>query len=424
MESDKEPSQPAEPVQGVNPSASYQTPLSKTSPDAELRSSVTPPPKVPKYRSRRVIIAVVVLVLALGAFVAFLVATTQSKAATKAAQSAIRVVKIGLLEPTSGDNVTIGNDRKRSIELAKKDLNLQNVKIEVVVRDSECDATAAVKGAKELINDEHVVAIIGDDCSTSTLAAAKVTDPAHVVLISPAATSAALTAAGDYVFRTVASDVEQGKFAATVLHKDAISKLAIIHEDGAYGEGLANSVTQNFVALGGTVVDTQVFPQSSIDVVTQLQHIKAQNPQAIYMISGDYSSDTAVFLKINELGLKAALYGSEALKQASWINDAGSVVEGLWITSIPDGTNTFVDHYRSGYNSEPNDYIANSYDAYTALALTIDSGANTGEQIKNALYKTSFTGASQATIKFDKNGDVSGSYEVVVVKNGKFELAN
>ncbi len=341
---------------------------------------------------------------------------------TKPAPQVTRVVKVGVLEPLTGDNITVGNDRKRAIDLARKDLNLQNVDIQLVYKDSNCDAATAVPAFKNLVSQDKVVAVIGDDCSTSTLEVAKIAETDHVVVISPAATSPSLSSAGDYIFRTVPSDSQQGQFAAALLYKHGYRKLAVLHEDGAYGEGLAGSLNQNFAAAGGRVADTQVFKQASVDVATQVQHIKATNPDVIYIISGDLNSDTAIMLELKKQGLKAALFGSEAMVNTTFIKDAGDAAEGLTLTSLTDGTKSFKEKYRAEYNTDAGDYIAQTYDAYTALALTIKNGASTGDQIKAALYSLSFDGASQP-IKFDHNGDVPGTYIPVVVQHGQFAVS-
>jgi branched-chain amino acid transport system substrate-binding protein len=373
------------------------------------------PPPQPKTKKKLFISILVALIVIAGSAAAY----WHFHGNKKTPVSQARMVNVGVLEPLSGDNISTGNDRKRAIELAKKDLNLQGINIRLFYQDSNCAADTAVKGIDTLINTNHVVAVIGDDCSTSTLAAAKVAEAAHVVLISPAATSPAITQAGNYIFRTVPSDSQQGVFTANLMYGKGVRSIGIIHEDGAYGVGLADAFSAAFKAKGGVVADSQEFPEASLGVTAQLQHLKASKPGAIYIISGDSNSDTAILLKIKELGFQVPLYGSEALKLNSFISDAGDAASGLIITALTDGTSAFKDEYHVEYNLDAGDYTAQTYDAYKSLALVIKNGANTGQQIKDALYKLQFSGAT-GSVKFDTNGDISGNYEIVVVQDKHF----
>ncbi len=373
-----------------------------------------PPKKSPKWR---LILSILVLLGAAGGTAAWWLSNNDSN--KPEVLTAKPVVKIGLLAPMSGDNISVGADRKRAIALARKDLNLQNVDIQVVEKDSDCDPDKATKALQEMVTQDGVIAVIGDDCSTSTLAAAQEAEKNHVVLISAAATSPAISTAGDYIFRTVPSDAQQGVFAANLMSTRGYKKIAILHEDGAYGEGLAASFETNLKKKGVTLVDNQVFVAASTEVTAQLQHIKDAKPEALYIISGDLTADTAIMLKIKQLAIDADLFGSEALKNSVFIQDAGEAAEGLTITSLTDGVDTYKAKYRAAYNLAAGDYTAQTYDAYTAIALAVKDGARSGEQIKSAFSSLSFDGAS-GNIKFDANGDVSGSYEVVVVKNKQF----
>jgi ABC-type branched-subunit amino acid transport system substrate-binding protein len=78
---------------------------------------------------------------------------------------------------------------------------------------------------------------------------------------------------------------------------------------------------------------------------------------------------------MKRLGIPATLFGSESLKLTELIRDAGEAANGLVITALTDGTAKFKKHYRAEYSNEPSNYQAQTYDAYTALALAIKNGA-------------------------------------------------
>src|SRR6185312_12924999 len=123
--------------------------------------------------------------------------------------------------------------------------------------DDTCTtADTAVASADKLINTDKVVAIVGGLCSGVTIAAANsVAVPAGVVMISPSATSPAVTTLNDkdLVFRTAPSDAYQGEVLARLLIKKNIKDVAITYVNNDYGKGFADSLAAAFTAAGGKV---------------------------------------------------------------------------------------------------------------------------------------------------------------------------
>lgn len=356
--------------------------------------------------------AIVVLSVALLLLTAFCV----SKAPEKA-EEAVVTVKVGVIAPLTGDAASYGIGVKKGIELAKKDLKADN--IELIFEDTKCDGKEAATAINKLISVDKVVATIGELCSGATLAAAPIAEQNKVVLISPASTSPKITTAGDYIFRTVPSDALQGAFGAKLVYDKGYRKLAVLYSNEEYGLGFNNVLMENFPKLGGSVVASEAFERGATDLRAQLTKIKAANPDAIYIISNSPDAAVAALKQIKELGINAAIFGSEGLKSEDIVSGAAEAAEGLVVTSVSAGSENFINRHRDVYGEDPGPFAAQGYDALKAIYLAVKKGAKTGEEIKNALYELSFDGAS-GHIDFDENGDVSGNYDVYVVENGKF----
>lgn len=324
--------------------------------------------------------------------------------------------KIGVMLPTSGDVAEYGKGALGGVELAHKLINMDN--IELVLEDSQCDGKAAVNSINKLISVENVVAIIGELCSSATLAAAPVAEENHVVLISPASTSPKITEAGDYIFRTIPTDARQGVFAAELISDEGYDKLATLYPNEDYGKGFSEVIEKSFIEMGGKVVRSESFERGSTDVRSQLTKIKRSNPDVLFLISNSPDAAIAALRQIKELGITAALYGSEGLKADSIAQADGA--EGLVITSVNPGSTEFSDNHNAEFGRDPGPFAAQGYDAYMALAKAIEDGATTGEEIKNKLYEISFTGVT-GEVEFDENGDVGGSYDIYKVIDGQFE---
>jgi len=331
------------------------------------------------------------------------------------------VIKIGFISPLSGDVASYGIGAKKGMELAKKELGMDN--IQVIVEDSKCEGKEAVTAVNKLILVDGVKAIIGELCSGATLAAAPIAEQNNVVLISPASTSPKVTDAGDYIFRVIPSDALQGDFGANLAYDKGHRKLAVLYSNEEYGLGFNTVLTESFEGLGGDVVASETFERGAADLRTQVTKIKNAGPDAIYIISNSLDSAVAVLQQIEELGVDAALFASEGLKSPDVTAGAGAAAEGMLVSSVSSGTTDFVASHMVEYGEEPGPFAVQAYDAFTAVAMVIQQGATTGEEIKNALYALDFEGKS-GHIVFDENGDVFGNYDLYEVMDGAFVLVN
>jgi branched-chain amino acid transport system substrate-binding protein len=124
--------------------------------------------------------------------------------------------------------------------------------------DSTCavDTAAGTAAAERLITAEGIKGMIGGDCSGITGAVLQnVARPNGMVMISPSATSPALTTAEDdgLFFRTAPSDAREGEVMADILVEKGIKSIALTYTNNDYGKGLAEAIAAAFTAKGGTI---------------------------------------------------------------------------------------------------------------------------------------------------------------------------
>ena len=185
-----------------------------------------------------------------------------SAAAAMLASPAQADMKVGVLMGFTGPIESLIPNIAGSAELAMKEATesgafLGGKKVVPVRGDSTCvDAAAAQAAAERLITSDGVAAIMGADCSGVTIAVANnVAVPKGVVMVSPTATSPAITTLKDkgYVFRTCPSDARQGEVLAKVVAARGIKEIAVTYTNNDYGKGLADAFSNAFKAAGGRV---------------------------------------------------------------------------------------------------------------------------------------------------------------------------
>lgn len=171
-------------------------------------------------------------------------------------------VKLGILIGFTGPIESLTGHMAAAAELAMTEANASGKALNgwtfVPVRgDSTCaDAAAATAAAERMITAEGVKGIIGGDCSGVTRAVlTNVAMPNGIVMVSPSATSPALSADPDdgLFFRTAPSDAREGEVMADILVEKGVKSIALSYSNTDYGKGLAEAIAAAFTAKGGTI---------------------------------------------------------------------------------------------------------------------------------------------------------------------------
>lgn len=329
-------------------------------------------------------------------------------------------VKVGVMMAFTGGSSSMGYGAMKGIQLAKKQLNADN--IELVQMDSKCDAKSAAAAIKKLIA-QNVAAIIGEGCSSASVAALPAANNSKTVMISPSASSPTLSIPDDYFFRVVPPDDYQGAFMAQAIYDKGIRNVAVFYTDEPYGSGMNKVFQERFEALGGKVVATASAEPDVIDLTTQMKQLKNSNPQAVFIAPNSVVSATAAIKLAREVGITVPLFGADIMYDNTIITNAPTMSDGLTITSFPTGTKSFKQALLNEYQVAEQLYAApQAYDAFHAIYLAVSKGATTGEEIKNMLPSISFNGVS-AHIKFDNNGEISDpnyKYDLLQIKDKTF----
>jgi len=335
-------------------------------------------------------------------------------------------IKIGFIGPLTGENANIGQPIQRGVELALKDINEEwkatGKSVEVVYEDGKCNGKDATTAIQKLIDQDKVNAIVGGVCSSETLAMAPVAEAAKLVIISPSSTNPSITTAGDYVFRVVGSDALQGKIMAEYVFDEGYKKAAMIYQNSDYNVGLKNVFTETFTKRGGEIVAAEAYEADAKDFRTQLTKIKAAQPEATYIIP--YSEGGLITKQIRELGMETPLFGPETFESKAILEDGGDAVEGLIFTKPKfDPSNPasaqVIEKYKQKYNSDPEfqAYVTNAYDAVMLIVDALEKG----KDLKTYLYDIKDYPGAGGMLTIDSNGDAIKDFQLMIVKNGKFE---
>lgn len=389
-----------------------------------------------------------------------LAVTVAFAALSVAAPAFAEDVKLGFLGGFSGPLESLTPPIYEGAKLVAAQVNAQGGilggSLEIISGDSTCaDATAAANAADKQINTDQVSAIVGPMCSGATISAANNAGiPGNTVLISPSATSPAVTDVddNDLLFRTAPSDAYQGDVLARLLIGKGISEVAISYVNNDYGKGFADALAAAFAANGGTVAASEAHEEGKADYRAELGSLAATGAQNLVVLAYASGSGQTVLRQAVESGdFTKYIVGDGMIGDVALTGIDAAAVEGMIGTkpgsSDLPGAALYSDAATAAGLDPTAIFAPQAYDAAFILALAIEKKGSAdrdgmsaavrdvasapgtvilpGEWAKAAAAiaageDINYEGAS-GQHEFDAAGDVPGTIVEMVVKGGSFE---
>ena len=297
-------------------------------------------------------------------------------------------VKVGVILGFTGPIESLTPGMAASAELAMKEVTdsgklLGGKELMAVRADSTCvDSAAATAAAERLITSDSVAAIMGADCSGVTTAIANNTAvPNGVVMVSPSATSPALSTIEDkgFFFRTAPSDARQGQVLADVLQSRGISNVAVTYTNNDYGKGLADSFIAAFQAQGDKVEMSAAHEDGKGDYSAEVGALAASGSAHLVVLGYLDQGGKGIIQTSLDTGAFDSFILADGMIGQSLIDSIGAGLNGA-IGTLPGseskGAKMFLDVATAGGVDGDGPFRAESYDAAALIALAIQAGGS------------------------------------------------
>ncbi|HEV2473800.1 MAG TPA: ABC transporter substrate-binding protein, partial [Chthonomonadales bacterium] len=260
-------------------------------------------------------------------------------------------IPIGEYASLTGTTATFGTSTHNGMKMAIDEANdaggIKGKKIKLFKEDDQSKPDVAHTVVTKLINENNVVAVLGEVASTRSLAGAPVCQQNHVPMISPSSTNPKVTQVGDYIFRVCFTDDFQAAVDAHFANDMKWKRVAIFKDiKNDYSVGFAKVFTDEFTKLGGQIPGVETYQEGDPDFRAQLNNIKGMNPDAV-LIPGYYGDVGTIARQAREIGLKVPLLGGDGWDSPQLVPGAGGpgqALEGCY----------FSDHYFSTELKDPN----------------------------------------------------------------------
>ncbi|MBT0666395.1 ABC transporter substrate-binding protein [Geobacter pelophilus] len=314
-------------------------------------------------------------------------------------------IKIGALFSVTGPPSFLGEPERNSAKMVVDEINakggIKGRKLELVVYDTQGDATKAVQAANRLIKEDKVVAIIGPSTTGESMAIIPVAEKEAIPLISCAAGSKITDPVKKWVFKTAQNDGLAVTKIYEHLKKKGINKIAILTVSDGFGSSGREQLKANAAKFGVQVVVDDTYGPKDTDMTAQLTKIRGSKAQAI-ICWGTNPGPAVIAKNVKQLGVKLPLFMSHGVSSKKFIELAGDASEGIILPSgrvivsdvLPASDKqkksllAFVKDYQNHYKAEGDHFGGHAWDAVMLLKGAIERGGDTPSAIRDQLEKT------------------------------------
>ncbi|WP_265499858.1 ABC transporter substrate-binding protein [Paracoccus beibuensis] len=330
-------------------------------------------------------------------------------------------IKLGVSLGFTGPLESMAPGMQSGAELAMKEVSdsgllLDGSTVTSVTGDSTCiDAAAATATVERLITAENVKGIVGGMCSGETIASLEnVAKPNGIVMISPSATSPALSTIEDdgLFFRTSPSDARQGEVMANIIMERGIDTVAVTYTNNDYGKGLADSFQAAFEEKGGTVTVNSAHDDGKADYSAEVAALSAAGGDALVVAGYVDQGGSGIVRAALDTGAFDTFVFPDGMVGQALEDNFGTEIEGSFgqnPAAEGEGRETYLSMAEeAGFDGSG----AFSAEAYDAAALMLLAMAKAGSS-DPATYKGSIMDVANEPGEKIMPGDLAKALEII-----------
>src|SRR5512135_1472254 len=354
-------------------------------------------------------------------------------------------IKVGAILAVTGPASFLGAPEAKTLEMMTEEINkkggIMGHKVELIVKDSGGSPEKALSFAKQLIEEDKVLAIIGPSTSGETMKIKNVAEEGKTILLSCAAAEVIVNPVAKYVFKTPQMDRDAVIKIFQQLNHMKLSKVGVLSSNTGFGKAGKEQIEKLAPQYGLQIVANEVYDKAATDLTAEVTKVKASGAEAI--INWSIEPAQAIVIKnARQLGFKGPIFQSHGFGNIKYVAAAGEAAEGV---IFPAGRLLVVDklpkthpqkavlikykkEYESKYKEEASTFGGHAYDAMIILTKAIEKAGSTDkEAVRNAIENLKDVVGTGGVFSFspqDHNGiDIKAfSFELITVRKGKFEI--
>ena len=340
----------------------------------------------------------------------------------------------------TGDESALDLPAANGAKLAEKEINaaggVLGRQIKLIIHDSQYKMDVTAQVAKQFVEQDKVVSVIGFTDTDSVLAAGPTIQQAGLPFITAGATSPKIPSqVGDKMFLACFGDNVQAAAGAEYAFKNFGKSAYLLWDKGVeYTTLLGGYFKARYTELGGNIVLEDSYDDKATDFSAQIAKAKALSPQPdFYYIAAMPYNVGPVVKQFRDAGLTGPIVGGDGYDTPDILSVAGNAANGVWFSTHAlmdaqggtDGIKKFIAAYNKEYGHDPeNAFAALGYDTMYLMADAIKrAGSTDAAAIKKALEETKNFPGITGSITFSASAHVpQKGVTLIKIDGGKFTL--
>lgn len=352
-------------------------------------------------------------------------------------------IKIGAIFAVTGPASNLGAPEEKTVRMLVDKLNatggLLGRPVQLVVKDSGGSSEKAVSFAKQLIEEEQVLAIIGPSTSGETMAIKSLCEEAGMILVSCAAAEVIVNPQAKYVFKTPQKDSQAATWIFKTMKAQGFSKIAVLSDNSGFGKAGKDQLEKLAPVQGLTIVANEVYDKAATDLSDILAKVKASGAEAVVNWS-IVPAQSILAKNMRQMAMTAPLFQSHGFGNIKYVEAAGKAAEGilfpcgrlLIVDSLSDThpqkavLSSYKKDYEALYKEDVSTFGGHGYDAFLFVVEGVrkagsDDRAKVRDAIESLTNMPGTAGVFNLSVT-DHNGLGLEAFEMLTVKDGRFTI--
>ncbi|MBI4792840.1 MAG: ABC transporter substrate-binding protein [Deltaproteobacteria bacterium] len=357
-----------------------------------------------------------------------------------------KTIKVGAILAETGGASFLGGPEARTIRMLVEKINaaggVNGDTIELIIKDSASTPEKAISFAKQLIEEEKVLAIVGPSTSGETMSIKQICEDGKTILLSCAAAEVIVNPVGRYVFKTPQKDSDAVKKIYMAMQKMGVAKIAVLSDNTGFGKAGKEQLEAIAPEFAIQIVANEVYDKGATDLSAVVTKIRAdKNVQAVVNWS-IVPAQAIVAKNIRQAGWDVPIFQSHGFGNIKYVEAAGIAAEGIIFPAgrllVADTLSAdhpqksvlvqYRDEYEAKFQEPASTFGGHGYDAIMILVNAMKAaGSNDSEKVRDAIENMKGFVGTGGVFNFsatDHNGLDIDSFAMLTVKDGKFVLYN
>ncbi len=352
-------------------------------------------------------------------------------------------VKVGAIFAVTGPASFLGGPEARSAKMVVEKINkaggINGDSIELIVKDSAGNPEKAISFAKQLIEEDKVVAIIGPSTSGESMAVKKIVEDGKTLLISCAAAEVIIDPVAAYVFKTPQKDSFAVQKIFEAMHKLKIDTIAVAAGNDGFGKAGKEQLEKLAPKFNIKVAVSETYDSKATDLSALVAKMKA-DPSIQAVVNWSVVPAQAIIAKnMRQAGWKVPLFQSHGFGNIEYAKAAGAAAEGiifpcgllLVVDALPESNPQktlliqYKTEYEARYKEDASAFGGYAFDAVNMVLAAVKTAGNDRAKVRDAvegLKNFAGVGGMYSFTAQDHNGLDIESFAMLTVKDGKFTL--